>query len=91
MFVVNLCAVCGLFVVNLWAEKNKCNDYRGLALQICGQFVRRLWSVCDQFVICVFYAVNTILCCAESLYFGYTHKQRRAGDVYGFNTQSIHT
>lgn len=76
---------------NLWAQKNKCNDYRGLALQICGQFVGHLWAVCDQFVICRFYAVIAILYCAESLYFGYTHKQRRAADVYGLYTQSIHT
>ena len=91
MFVDNLCAVCGLFVVNLWAKKNKCNDYRGLALQICGQFVGRLWSVCVQFVIFAFSAACTILCCAVSSYFGYTHKQRRAAYVYGLNTQSIHT
>ena len=91
MFVAKLCAVCGLFVVDLWAEKNKCNDYRGLALQICGQFVLHLWAVCDQFVIFAFSAVNTMLCCAVSSYFGYTHKQRRISNVYGLNTQSIHT
>ena len=87
----NLCAVCGLFVVYLWAKKNKCNDYRGLVIEICGQFVGYLWAVCDQFVISAFCAVITILWCAESLYFGYTQKQRRAADVYGIYTQSIHT
>ena len=66
MFVDNLCAVCGQFVVYLWAKKNKCNDYRGLALQICGQFVVDLWAVCDQFVICAFCAVITIVYCAAS-------------------------
>lgn len=91
MFVGNLCAVCGQSVVDLWAKKNKCNDYRGLVIEICGQFVRRLWAVCDQFVIYAFYAVITMLCCAESLYFGYTQKQRRTINVYGINTQSIHT
>ena len=87
----NLCAVCGLFVVDLWAKKNKCNDYRGLLIEICGQFVFDLWAVCDQFVICAFCAVITMLCCAVSSYFGYTQKQRRDLDVYGLNTQSIHT
>ena len=72
MFVGNLCVVCGLFVVYLWAEKNKSNDFKGLVIKICGQFVRCLWSICDQFVICAFSAMNTIRCCAKSLYFGYT-------------------
>ena len=58
---------------HLWAEKNKCNDYRGLVIKICGLFVRDLWAVCDQFVIFAFSAIDTIGCCAESLYFGYTH------------------
>ena len=86
LFVGYLWDVCGLFV-----GSNKCNDYKGFIVTNCGQFVRSLWGICDQFVICRFYVVIAILYCAESLYFGYTHKQRRAADVYGFYTQSIYT
>ena len=91
MFVGNLCAVCGAFVAHLWAEKNMCNDYRGLVFRICARFVGHLWAVCDRFVICAFSGVITIVYCAVSLYFGYNHPQRRTDNVYGLNTESIHT
>lgn len=67
LFVGYLWAICGTFVLNLWAKKNKCNDYKGLVFKICGQFVVSLYSVCTLFVFCSFCAVLTILYCAKSL------------------------